>query len=520
MQIDAEFRALIPPLQADERAKLEQSILNEGCRDALVVWQSPDGDILIDGHNRHDICTAHNLPYDVVTRDFASRDDVKLWMIRNQLARRNLTPFNRTELALQMESVIAELAKQNMIAGGGDKVSQEAGLPNLVNPVDTINTQAEIARIAEVSKGNVDKVKKVLADAPDAIKQLARSGDISIHRASEITKQLQNQPQDVVDVALRVAGDNPEKIAVLSRLYKSSGNDGSNGTFDEIARTGGFHHGDDMDDWLDFADASYDDIKRALDSVAKYHATIEQDRKRAERMEARIADGEKLISIPDIEFVHGDCTMEVSRLPISSVRLLLTDPPYGMAFQSNRRTATHQRDKIANDATIDDALNVTSRMLHAIDDAMMDECHVLMFCNWRYESQFAELIRQHGYDIASSVIWVKENHTSGDLTAFAPKHERIIHARRGRASISPRIPDVIAENRQYDTGHPTEKPVELLKQLIEVTTIKNELVVDPFAGTGATGIASLLSGRKSFLVEMETKWHTMGMDRIALQTSK
>jgi len=277
MIIDAEFRALIPPLQADERAKLEQSILNEGCRDALVVWQSPDGDILIDGHNRHDICTAHNLPYDVVTRDFASRDDVKLWMIRNQLARRNLTPFNRTELALQMESVIAELAKQNNVDGG-----QRGGkaLPNLVKPLDTINTQAEIARIAEVSKGNVDKVKKVLESAPDAIKQLARSGDISIHRASEITKQLQNQPQDVVDVALRVAGDNPEKIAVMSRLYKSSGNDGSNGTFDEIARTGGFHYGDDMDDWLDFADASYDDIKRALDSVASYHVTIEMDNKR------------------------------------------------------------------------------------------------------------------------------------------------------------------------------------------------------------------------------------------------
>jgi hypothetical protein len=278
MIIDAEFRALIPPLQADERAKLEQSILNEGCRDALVVWQSPDGDILVDGHNRHDICTAHNLPYNVVTRDFASRDDVKLWMIRNQLARRNLTPFNRTELALQMESVIAELAKQNQAQYHGNQ--HESGLLSNLTEVQPVNTRDELARIAETSAGNIHKVKKVLESAPDAIKQLARAGDISIHRASEITKQLQNQPQDVVDVALRVAGDNPEKIAVLSRLYKSSGNDGSNGTFDEIARTGGFHYGDEMDDWLDFADANYDEIKRALESVAKYHATIETDNKR------------------------------------------------------------------------------------------------------------------------------------------------------------------------------------------------------------------------------------------------
>lgn len=158
MIIDAEFRALIPPLQADERAKLEQSILNEGCRDALVVWQSPDGDILIDGHNRHDICTAHNLPYDVVTRDFASRDDVKLWMIRNQLARRNLTPFNRTELALQMESVIAELAKQNQ--AHGSTAPNKTLLSNLTEALNPVNTRDELARIAETSAGNIHKVKK------------------------------------------------------------------------------------------------------------------------------------------------------------------------------------------------------------------------------------------------------------------------------------------------------------------------------------------------------------------------
>ena len=59
LKIDPEFKALIPPLTPDERAGLEASILTEGCRDALIVW----GDILIDGHNRYEICTKHNIPY-------------------------------------------------------------------------------------------------------------------------------------------------------------------------------------------------------------------------------------------------------------------------------------------------------------------------------------------------------------------------------------------------------------------------------------------------------------------------
>ena len=61
LRIDEEFAALIPPLTDEEYRGLEASILEEGCRDALVCW----GDVLVDGHNRYKICTAHGVPYDV-----------------------------------------------------------------------------------------------------------------------------------------------------------------------------------------------------------------------------------------------------------------------------------------------------------------------------------------------------------------------------------------------------------------------------------------------------------------------
>jgi hypothetical protein len=88
MQIDKEFKELIPPLSDEERANLEASILAEGCRDALVVW---DG-ILLDGHNRYEICTRHDIAYKVVEIQLPDREAAKDWMDKNQLGRRNLTP--------------------------------------------------------------------------------------------------------------------------------------------------------------------------------------------------------------------------------------------------------------------------------------------------------------------------------------------------------------------------------------------------------------------------------------------
>lgn len=104
--VDPELKALIPPLTADERALLEESIVREGCRDPLVVW----GDVLVDGHNRLDICERNGIAYQTVGIEFPDREAAKDWMDQNQLGRRNLTPdqfrlllgrrYNRTKKSL------------------------------------------------------------------------------------------------------------------------------------------------------------------------------------------------------------------------------------------------------------------------------------------------------------------------------------------------------------------------------------------------------------------------------------
>jgi len=89
IEVDPEFQSLITPLKSDERRFLEADLIEHGCLDPILVWQEKN--ILLDGHNRYSICTKHNIQYEIKYLSFCDREDAKIWMIRHQLGRRNLT---------------------------------------------------------------------------------------------------------------------------------------------------------------------------------------------------------------------------------------------------------------------------------------------------------------------------------------------------------------------------------------------------------------------------------------------
>lgn len=93
-KIDPEFKHLIPPLGVDEYRQLEQNLLAEGCHDALSVWNG----LLLDGHNRFEICSKHHIPYEVRTLSFSCREEAIAWICRNQLGRRNISEETRKYL--------------------------------------------------------------------------------------------------------------------------------------------------------------------------------------------------------------------------------------------------------------------------------------------------------------------------------------------------------------------------------------------------------------------------------------
>ena len=172
IEINPEFKALLPPLPPEEYAQLEKNILANGCREPLVVFNG----VLVDGHNRHEICIQHGLPYKTVAIDFADSLGAKLWMIRNQFGRRNLSNFQRASLALEMKPMLAEQAKLNQGTRTDICQKSDKGL----TPIDV---KKELAKEAGVSHDTIAKVEKILAVANEDIKAQVLAGEVSINEA-------------------------------------------------------------------------------------------------------------------------------------------------------------------------------------------------------------------------------------------------------------------------------------------------------------------------------------------------
>lgn len=184
LKIDDEFQDLVPPLQQEEYDLLEKSILEEGCRDALVIWNG----FVIDGHNRYRICSKHGIEFDVVEKEFDGREDTKAWIITNQFARRNLSPYQRCELALELEDIYKEKAKEKQKEHGGTAPGK-----TLNQKSDEVNTNKELSKIAGVSHDTMSKAKKIKKETPENIKQKLRQGDLTINKAFTYLKRQEVQ---------------------------------------------------------------------------------------------------------------------------------------------------------------------------------------------------------------------------------------------------------------------------------------------------------------------------------------
>ena len=177
MNIDQEFKSLIPQLTDDEYKQLEKNIIKDGCRDSLVVWE----DTLIDGHNRYKICTKNNIPFKTENKILNNRTEAIEWIIRNQFGRRNLPMYERGRLALRLESVIKEKAKGNL---GGDRKGEKFKKSikhNCAESINPISTRDELAKVAGVSHATIDRIKLIEREATPKQKEELAKGTKKIY---------------------------------------------------------------------------------------------------------------------------------------------------------------------------------------------------------------------------------------------------------------------------------------------------------------------------------------------------
>lgn len=210
IKIKEEFKQLIPPLTTEEYKQLEANCIEEGIREKILVWN----EYIIDGHNRYEIAQNNNLEFKTESKSFNSEDEVKEWMILNQFGRRNLSNYQRSVLALQLEDVFRAKAKENQaIQYKGNSLSQ---ISAEVKPIDT---RKELSKVAAVSHDTIAKVKKIQEKAPEEIKAKLATGEVSINAAyKEIKKEEKKEERDkkIEEVKQKIENEN---LASIDKKY-------------------------------------------------------------------------------------------------------------------------------------------------------------------------------------------------------------------------------------------------------------------------------------------------------------
>ena len=195
--IDEEFKGLLPELGRATFELLEENILQNGCRDSLVLW----GDILIDGHNRYEICMKHDIPFNTISMEFGSRDEVLIWIISTQVSRRNMTPIQLAHYrGLHYEA-------EKRVQGTYDRVA--FGIESGQNVHFQNSTAGQLSEHYNVNPKTIRRDGKVavaidaIGKASPAAKKMVLSGEVNVGK--QVLEALASKSQEFIEeVALQI----------------------------------------------------------------------------------------------------------------------------------------------------------------------------------------------------------------------------------------------------------------------------------------------------------------------------
>src|SRR5712691_8839445 len=213
--------------------------------------------------------------------------------------------------------------------------------------------------------------------------------------------------------------------------------------------------------------------------------------------------------------IHLGNALDVLRvLPDNSVDLILTDPPYGINYMS--RSKSLPLTKISNDKG-NEAYELLDKVLGLAEKKLKPDRHIYIFTNWQAFEGMVPVVKKY-FKLKGALAWIKNNRTRGDLKGnYGYQYEMVLYGHKGRRWLFGRRDSDILHFPKVPTQtmqHPTEKPVALLKYLIEKSTLPGEVVLDPFMGSGSTGEAAKQTGRGFIGIEMEPTWFDVAKNRL------
>ena len=210
-----------------------------------------------------------------------------------------------------------------------------------------------------------------------------------------------------------------------------------------------------------------------------------------------------------IKIYNENCMKTMGRMEDKSIDLIITDPPYGMKFRSNHRAKRYEG--IHWDDNLDWVEDWSSESYRVLKD----NTNMYVFCSFHNVDIFKQAL-QRDFAIKNILIWEKNNTSMGDLKGdYAPKYEMILFVSKGRRLLNGgRDPNIFKFARTGNKLHPTQKPVELISYLISKSSDKDDLIYDPFIGSGTTAEAAYTNERRCIGSEIDDAYYEVSLTRI------
>lgn len=457
IEINPELKSLIYPLSFEEYELLEKSIIDDGCRDALILW----GKIIIDGHNRYEICKKNNIEFKTFQKDFEDIEYAKEWIIINQFSRRNLNPYQHLTLSKKLKKIYQLRLKENQ------KLSKGRGKkgPQLSEDLNTGKDKKrkdgthkprkkdiyeKLAEVTGYSTDTINKFDKVDTSENDEVISAVKSGSIKINQAYLlIDKNIDEKTKIKVDKALELiqneANDKTKEELIEGKKY----------------------------------------LSEAIKEIKADKKSKKLEEKKAEYIEKYKGD---LITIPEVSLM--DCKDFLNTFSDDSIDFLYTDPPYmtdipegkvgefvenwlNLAIQKTKKSGRMLVFSGAYPMEIQAFLNV----LLSQDKFIVDTPLVWVFNNT------LGVTPKMKYNLNYQLIWHLYSNESSELDTSITND-----------MFSAQVENA-PDGRIGNKLHTWQKPDELAIKHITQTTKKGDIVVDPFTCTGTFLIAASKLGR-------------------------
>ncbi len=190
-----ELAELLPPLSAEQLSVLEADILANGCYTPVIVDEELR---IIDGHHRQKICSEHNLPYTMMVFSFEDLLEAKQWALDTQKGRRNLDNWELGKIALKLKLEVEAKAQANLVAGGENRWKGQPDEPSTIvsKAISPVSTRKELADSVGIGEVTMGKIMKIDEEAPTVVKEALDNKELSVNQGYNITRQLQQLPEE------------------------------------------------------------------------------------------------------------------------------------------------------------------------------------------------------------------------------------------------------------------------------------------------------------------------------------